>query len=172
MERISAFIDGEANQSETHHAMLRLKQDSECTETFDTFHLIGDVMRGAPVLLQDDFMARFHARMEQEPTQLAPRVWLKKPTRLVLSAAASLSAIGLVLILTVVDNPYRMTGVAKVETPAETQVASSERPATAANQGKFNEYLMAHQEYSPSNALQGVAPYVRTVSETHDGNNR
>ena len=28
-----------------------------------------------------------------------------------------------------------------------------------------NDYLLAHQRYSPSNAMQGVAPYVRTVSE-------
>jgi sigma-E factor negative regulatory protein RseA len=171
MERISAFIDGEASPLETHQAMLRLKQEGECTETFDTFHLIGDVMRGAP-LLKDDFMTRFCARMEQEPTQLAPRVWVKKPARLAFSVAASLSAIGLVLMLAVVDNPYRITGVARVETPSATQMATNERPPVAINQGKINEYLMAHQEYSPSTALQGLAPYVRTVSETHDGNNR
>jgi hypothetical protein len=28
-----------------------------------------------------------------------------------------------------------------------------------------NNYLLAHQRYSPSNAMQGVASYVRTVSE-------
>jgi sigma-E factor negative regulatory protein RseA len=27
------------------------------------------------------------------------------------------------------------------------------------------DYLLAHQRYSPSNAMQGVAPYVRTVAE-------
>jgi sigma-E factor negative regulatory protein RseA len=28
----------------------------------------------------------------------------------------------------------------------------------------MNEYLIAHQEYSPSTAIQGLAPYIRTVS--------
>ncbi len=28
----------------------------------------------------------------------------------------------------------------------------------------MNEYLMAHQQFSPSTAMQGVVPYVRTVS--------
>jgi sigma-E factor negative regulatory protein RseA len=28
-----------------------------------------------------------------------------------------------------------------------------------------NDYLLAHQRYSPSSAMQGVAPYVRTVAE-------
>jgi hypothetical protein len=29
---------------------------------------------------------------------------------------------------------------------------------------EFDAYLMAHQEFSPSNTLQGLAPYVRTVT--------
>jgi len=31
----------------------------------------------------------------------------------------------------------------------------------------MNEYLMAHQGFSPSTAIQGLAPYIRTVSATH-----
>jgi len=38
------------------------------------------------------------------------------------------------------------------------------RPLAAANQGKVNEYLMAHQEYSPTTAIQGVRPYLRAVT--------
>ena len=73
MDRISALMDGEVRQTETRHAILHLKQSEECCDTWNTFHLIGDIMRGDP-LLRDDFMTRFHARMEHEPTQLAPRV--------------------------------------------------------------------------------------------------
>jgi sigma-E factor negative regulatory protein RseA len=29
---------------------------------------------------------------------------------------------------------------------------------------EFDAYLLAHQEFSPSNTLQGLAPYVRTVT--------
>ena len=29
-----------------------------------------------------------------------------------------------------------------------------------------NDYLLAHQSYSSRGSLQGVAPYVRTVSDT------
>jgi hypothetical protein len=28
----------------------------------------------------------------------------------------------------------------------------------------MNEYLIAHQEFSPSTAIQGLAPYIRSVS--------
>jgi sigma-E factor negative regulatory protein RseA len=35
--------------------------------------------------------------------------------------------------------------------------------AKAANAGVMNDYLTAHQEFSPSTAMHGVASYVRTV---------
>ena len=168
MERISAFMDGEAGQAETHHALLRLKQDTESNQIWAAYHLIGDTMRGDP-LLRDDFIARFHARMENEPTQLAPRMSWRKSANYALSAAASISAIAVVLTLTLLDNPQRpqVPNSAAPRSDAPVHAQGDPPPPT---QGKVNEYLMAHQEYSPSTALQGVAPYVRTVSETHDGN--
>jgi len=175
MERISAFMDGEAAHTETLQAMQRLKQDDESNETWGTYHLIGDMMRGDP-LLRGDFMSRFHARMEREPTQLAPRVTWRKSANLALSAAASISAIAVVLTLALTENPLRSQGQIAVaprsEAPVVAQVEPKARPISVSQPGKINEYLMAHQEYSPSTTLQGVAPYVRTVSESHDGNNR
>jgi len=44
------------------------------------------------------------------------------------------------------------------------QVAEIKQVAVPAGQ-VANDYLLAHQRYSPSNAMQGVAPYVRAVSE-------
>ncbi len=175
MERISAFMDGEAAHTETQQAVQGLKHDDESNETWATFHLIGDMMRGDP-LLRDDFMARFHARMEQEPTQLAPRVTWRKSASFALSAAASISAIAIVLMLVLSDNPLQpqtpLAAAPRSEAPPIVASRAQARPLAAASQGKVNEYLMAHQEYSPSTVLQGVAPYVRTVSESHDGNGR
>ena len=175
MEKISAFMDGESGQTETQHAILRLKQNDEYLETWKTFHLIGDTMRGDAVL-SDEFFARFHTRMEQEPTQLAPRVSWRKSMNFALSAAASVSAIAIVLTLVLTDNPLRpqsqIAAAPKPESIADSRVIARTRPVAAADQGRVIEYLMAHQEYSPSTSFQGLAPYVRTVSETHDGNAR
>jgi sigma-E factor negative regulatory protein RseA len=175
MERISAFMDGESAHTETHQAIQRLKQGDDSNDTWATFHLIGDMMRGDP-LLRDDFMARFQARMEREPTQLAPRMTWRKSANFALSAAASISAIAVVVTLALTDNPLRpqapLAVAPRSETPAVAQAEPKARPFAAPSQGKINEYLMAHQEYSPSTMLQGLAPYVRTVSESHDGNNR
>lgn len=176
MEKISAFMDGETAQAETQQTIARLKQNGEVYETWATFHLIGDTLRG-DCGLSDGFAARFHARMEREPTQLAPRVTLRKTLNYALSAAASLCAIAVVAALVLTDNPLRpQVQIAASPPPAPTtpEVArvADARPTAMTRQGKVNEYLMAHQEYSPSTAFQGVAPYVRTVSETHDGSGR
>jgi sigma-E factor negative regulatory protein RseA len=163
-DRISAFMDGETGRLEARKTVLRLEQNEECCETWKTFHLIRDAMRGDPEL-RDDFCARFHVRIEQEPTLLAPRLIWRKSTSVALSAAASLAAVTVVLTLVLTDNPLKPPAQI-AQTPVRPQ------PAPAANQGKVNEYLMAHQEFSPSTALQGVAPYVRTVSATHDDSAR
>lgn len=170
MDRISIFMDGEASRLESQQTILRLKQSDDCCETWKTFHLIGDVMRGDPVL-PDDFTKRLHARMEQELTLLAPRLTWRKTTNLALSAAASLAAVAVVLTLVLTDNPLKpqaqIAAAPQSEATPVTQTAALPQPVPAANQSRVNEYLMAHQEFSPSTTLQGVAPYVRTVSAAH-----
>ena len=174
MDRISALMDGESRSGETQQAILRLKQSEECCDAWRTFHQIGDAMRG-DLLLREDFIARFHARMESEPTQLAPRVIWRKSASYALSAAASLAAIAVVLTLVLADNPLKpqpQIAVQEIAAPVIAQVDTPPRPVAAADQGRISEYLMAHQEYSPSTAFQGVVPYVRTVTETRDGSSR
>ena len=103
---------------------------------------------------------------------LAPRVGWRKPVRFALSAAASLAAVAVILTLVLTDNPLQpqsqMAAAPKLETTGSTQTAALPRPVPAANQSRVNEYLRAHQEFSPSTTLQGVAPYVRTVSAAQD----
>ena len=171
MDRISAFMDGETRRHESRQAILHLKQDQEYCESWNTFHLIGDVLRGDP-LLRDGFTVRLRSRLQQEPTVLAPRFSWRKPVSLALSAAASLAAVAVILTLILTDNPLQpqpqLAAVLKPETTGSTQTAALPQPVPAANQSRVNEYLMAHQEFSPSTTLQGVAPYVRTVSVAHD----
>jgi hypothetical protein len=39
------------------------------------------------------------------------------------------------------------------------------KPAAVPLPSATNDYLLAHQIFSPHGSLQGMAPYVRTVSE-------
>jgi hypothetical protein len=36
--------------------------------------------------------------------------------------------------------------------------------ASVPDDGRTSEYLLAHQAFSPSTAIQGVVPYIRSVS--------
>jgi hypothetical protein len=87
-----------------------------------------------------------------------------------LSAAASVAAIALVgwVAFGPVDDS-QIAGNAP-------QVVAAKEPPQAAPQvappAAANDYLLAHQGYSPRNSLQGAAPYVRTVSSDMRGAGR
>lgn len=151
MERISAFMDGELEDHEATGQVRRLKEDPELRVAWDTYHLIGDAMRGEAGY-SSGLAVKISARLVAEPTVLAPRpvTQLRNVSRRVaLSAAASVAGVALVAWLVLFNNPFA---------PQQTQLA-----ATPAN-GAANDYLLAHQQFSPNTAMQGVASYVRTVS--------
>ena len=161
MDQISVFMDGEANRAEAKMTILRLRQSDECQDAWHTFHLIGDALRRDSVL-SDGFMTRFSARMESEPLLRAPHLKWRRSVNYALSAAASLAAVAVVLTLVLADNPLRpqmpLASVTQSEAASVAQApAAQPTPAPPAHR-KVNEYLMAHQEFSPSTALQGVAP--------------
>lgn len=181
MDKISAFMDGETASTEAKQTLQRLRSDENCQQTWNCFHLVGDVMRGEPVL-RDDFIERLRKRIDEEPVVLAPRARWSGPTRMALSAAAAVAGVAIVLVIGLSGNPLRpQFDVAKRKSdpaqiagqaPSITTAELRPQPPAAANPVQVNEYLMAHQEFSPRTALQGVVPYVRSVSEAHDGNRR
>ncbi len=163
MERISAFMDGELDDHEATGQVRRLKEDPELRAAWETYHLIGDALRGEAGY-SSGLAARISAKLAAEPTVLAPspRMQSRNVRRVALSAAASIGGVALVAWLALFDNPFLpQQNLALNQTPpwrAQTQLA-----ATPAN-GAVNDYLLAHQQFSPSTAMQGVASYVRTVS--------
>lgn len=172
MEKISAWMDGETGEFEARQVAVAFKQRQACCVAWSEFHLIGDIMRGEP-LLRDDFSARLRELLDAEPTVLAPRGFAKYGTRQItkyaLSAAASVAALGFVaLLVSTTGNPLKsqnqIAAATTAQKPQTTTVAAAQKPAST-QQPTVDEYLMAHQEFSPSTAMQGVAPYIRTVSD-------
>lgn len=166
MERISAFMDGEVEDHEVSAQLSGLKQDPASREAWDTYHLIGDAMRGD--IMRGDagaipgFMGRFSAALAKEPTVLAPKAPVRKYAvrRIALPLAASFGGVALVAWLALSNNPLM---------PRENKIASNDvqpvaQAAVKPADGAVNDYLLAHQQFSPSTTMQGVASYVRTVS--------
>ena len=167
MDKISELMDGELDERQARQQLARLKQDSELFSYWHTFHLIGDALRGERALSQD-FAQRLIARLSEEPTVLAPRGReMRRVMTYALSAAASMSAVALVGWIAFVNIPLApQSGIAKAPNTPPQETAPPTQLANVPSQGKMNEYLIAHQEFSPSTAIQGLAPYIRGVSST------
>jgi sigma-E factor negative regulatory protein RseA len=161
-QKISVFMDGELFDDEAENCLDYLKLGSEARKNWAVYHLIGDVMR-QPEHIPCDLSVAVCARVQSEPTVFAPRGHLvqHKTRSFALSAAATLAAVGVVAWMSLQINPE-----IKPQIPIQ---QAAFRPASMQFKSNANEYLMAHQEFSPSTDMNGGASYIRIVSYTPDG---
>ncbi|HEU0219857.1 MAG TPA: sigma-E factor negative regulatory protein [Gallionella sp.] len=160
-QEISALMDGELFEDEAEDLLDRVKRDSDAHKDWAVYHLIGDVLR-QPEHIHCDLSAKVRERMQDEPTVLAPRghAVKQKMRTFALSAAASLVAVGVVAWMSLQISPE--------VAPQMAMQQSALRPVSVQIQPKSNDYLMAHQEFSPSTDMNGGASYIRTVSYSPD----
>lgn len=165
MERLSELMDGELNDSAIDGELDRIEGDPQSETIWATYHLIGDALRGEVVRV-GGIGQRVHFMLANEPTILAPRSRKRYGVtqRLVLPLAASVCGIAVVAWLALSNNPA-ISPANNTGTP-EMLAASPQvvQQANATEADSIHEYLMAHQQFSPSTTMQGVVPYVRTVS--------
>lgn len=165
-ERLSALLDGELRREEIGTQLAQLRAEPQLRSTWDVYCLIGDALRGQ---MSVEIAPRVVARLREEPTVLAPARVSKPVRRLAwyaMSAAASIAAVALVIWTAapfwriepeLAGAPARIEGGTAAVADAAPQV-----PVTAVD---IENYLLAHQPYSHSSAMQGIAPYVRTVAD-------
>lgn len=160
-QEISALMDGELFEDEAEGLFDQVKQDSGTHHEWALYHLIGDVLR-QPEHIHCDLSAKVRERMQDEPVVLAPRsrAVKQKIRTFALSAAASLVAVGVVAWMSLQITPETAPQLAMQQTAL--------RPISMQIQPKANDYLMAHQEFSPSIDMNGGASYIRTVSYSPD----
>jgi len=161
-EKLSAIIDGEL-EGDIHAHLGRLRTDPDLRAAWDVYHLIGDTLRGhtSPAIAP-----RVISRLSEEPTVLAParaRGTVTRIGRYGMYAAASMAAVAVVAWTAFPGwhTDSLLAGgcvAATAEIPAENLVVNL--PAS-----DVENYLLAHQPYSHVSAMQGVAPYVRSVAE-------
>ena len=160
-QEISALMDGELFEDEAENLLDRIKRESGAPKDWEVYHLIGDVLR-QPEHIHCDLSAKVRERMQDEPTVLAPRgrAAKQKMRTFALSAAASLAAVGVVA--------WMSLQIGHEATPQLAMQQNSLRPASVQIKSRSNDYLMAHQEFSPSTEMNGGAYYIRTVSYSPD----
>jgi len=160
-QEISAFMDGELFEDESEILLDQIKGSHSARKNWAAYHLIGDVLR-QPEHIHCDLSAKIRNLMQDEPVLFAPRgrAIREKTRAFAMSAAASLAAIGVVSWMSLQIGPE--------SAPRMAMQLNSIRPAKAEILPKSNDYLMAHQEFSPSTDMSGGAYYIRTVSYRTD----
>lgn len=163
---ISALLDDELEQGAASRTIDALRRDRELQEAWNVYHLIGDTLRRSPSY-SSDLSSKVMARLAEEPVLFAPSAQPKRtPLRFAMPLAAAvmgMAAVGWVALSLNAPQPVELA--AKPRLVGE-QVVPVAEPSPS---GALKEYLVAHQAHSPSGGIQGVAPYVRTVSEIHKG---
>ena len=157
-QQISALMDGELFDDEAEALLDKLKRNSGAHEEWQTYHLIGDMLR-QPDHAYPNISTAMHKRLQAEPTVLAPSGRTGRNARwFALSAAASVLALTLVAWMSV------QVGSEPPPQMAMQQQPTALRPASFSGSKGMNDYLMAHQEFSPRADVQGAASYIRTVA--------
>jgi sigma-E factor negative regulatory protein RseA len=149
-EDISRLMDGELDDEHVDGVCAQLRHPSGVA-TWVCYHVIGDALRdaGAPAT---GFSARFAARLAEEPTVVAPRAKQSRPLTFAWAAAATIAAVSLVgwVAMGTIDT---QTGAVASARQAVNVRATIVRPKQIPA-----DYLLVHQEYSPTAPIQGVGP--------------
>jgi sigma-E factor negative regulatory protein RseA len=154
-QEISALMDGEMYEDQADVFFDRLKRHPEARQDWESYHLIGDALR-QPDHICKGFGKSFHEKLQAEPTVFAPHNRTSQRIRnFALSAVASVMALALVAWLSVQVGSEPAPQVATVQPDN----AGAVRPASAQD-----DYLMAHQEFSPSADVHGAASYIHAVA--------
>ena len=141
--QISALIDDEMDAEDSAHLVTAIKAGNAAGECWQSYHLIGDAMRGNGVF-SADFKSNLMAKLDAEPAILVPNIVslaAVKKSRMpsTWSIAASVAAVAFV-------GWFALQQSGSINHQAPQQIADS----------VSQDYLSAHQAMAPSNAAYFV----------------
>jgi sigma-E factor negative regulatory protein RseA len=161
---VSALMDGELDHSAAASLINRLQTDKELQHCWNVYHQIGDCLRSEHIP-DENLQQKIFAGLQAEPTVLAPRQRSKGYLPVVATAlAASVATVAVVSWLGFQSSQVPISVASKsapqsmVETPKVVQIKPDVQsvallPATApvaVTHGQMQDYLFAHQEFSPT----------------------
>lgn len=174
-ERLSAFVDGELEQAEAEQLISEMLGNEELRSRWLRYQRAGSALRReSNVSLSTDLLTGIHARLEAEPTILAPRQ--QQPMSATFKQVAGMAIAATIAAVSVL----MIQPTEKVFSPADNQVAvnssapvaseqqwlrvnnaswSDDRPAVVS---KLNSYLVNHNGYST--AIRGTLPFAPIVT--------
>ena len=175
-ERISAFADAETSDEQLDVSLADLRSDEGKT-SWELYHQIGDLLRSDEMAtpLSAGFAAGMAARLAAEPLHIAPAVVhhgkrsavrrLALPGVLAAAAAAVAFVATPQLMVAMQGQSAVSPAIAVVSDSGVSRTAMAESVARSSvsmrSQG-IDEYLMAHQRFSPS--PYSSAQYARSAT--------
>lgn len=184
-QRISDAMDGELSPEQLDAALAAM-HDDESRASWSVYHQIGDALRSDDlnIRLSADFAARMSARLAAEPVVLAPAAHGARPRqmrvrRLILpgalaAAAATVAFIATPQLMMAVKGDAEAARIAATPVAAEVSrtavIANSGRSETAMRSQDIDEYLIAHQRFSPS--VYSSTQYARPAAFSSGATNK
>lgn len=156
-EKLSALMDGELPVSKAAAMMQQLSCDDELRRIWDYYHLTRDALHD---LSGPDLRERLRIQLDTEPTILVPRRG-KSVVKWRVFAQATAPRGAVVAVVAFVAGLAFTSLQQKPPTIAATPTSEIKDAAILTADGA-NDYLFAHQLYSPHNAILGVAFYKHT----------
>ena len=184
-EQISAFADGELPAVAHAPVLAALRAPAE-RAVWDEFHHIGDILRSVEMAaaVRPDFAARMTMRLASEPTYLATAATVAATAPAVCGTTATAqqhwlkrfampgAAVAAAVVLTVVTVP-RMAGLHGADGTPDVMVSKSNVLVLDGAPGsvvlrdpRMEEYLLAHQRFSPS--VFSTAQFARSATFATD----
>ncbi|MBI4755142.1 MAG: sigma-E factor negative regulatory protein [Betaproteobacteria bacterium] len=182
---ISAMMDGAPGESSSDQVLRGLVSDEDSRKCWETYHLIGDVLRGN-AQVRRGFTDEVMEHLAKEPTVLAPSAAASRRSnyRIFMPLAASLAGIGAVAWVAQALNsgPEQTTlvqmqrpvaaGVQSVAAMPSGSLAEAAKPSAPKADRELHlspqlrEYLLVHRGFPPTDSIHGGAGIVGSVSES------
>lgn len=191
-EQISAFADGELADSQVDLVLASLRQ-AETRANWELYHQIGDVLRSGDMSmpLSKDFSVRMSAALDAEPVIVAPAVKnsvqsseksVRPKRRWGMPEMIAVAAVSTAAYIATPQLMIAMKGTASASSgtiaasgsikaahvPPEPLVAAESQEAIVLRDPRIDDYLLAHQRFSPS--VYSTAQYARSATFANDSN--
>ena len=173
-EKLSAYIDAEADELEARRVLESLSVDAELRDAWERYHLIRAAMRNEIGLMPSrDLPDRIRAQVKDMASATTSAgtgtPWGRFVIGMGIAASVAVLAIFSLQILnpravnpfTQVASEVRSTDFIRARGPHW----DTDRPETAST---LNVYLVEHNEFMPTNGMGGMFPYVRVVTYDTD----
>ncbi|NKB77075.1 MAG: hypothetical protein GKR96_08510 [Gammaproteobacteria bacterium] len=168
-EKISALVDEVLLDEDRENQFGQILSDEQATQTWQRYHLIGNVIRNEVQSTGKDLSADIWSKIEEEPTVLAPSPKKRKDSKSAdIWSAAGLFAVAASVTLVAVIGLGPLQKDDQAGQVALNQFVDNEVLNSSLDQQRitdeFGEMLAEHGEFSSSAGLNGLVAYAKLVS--------